>query len=172
MAKKWLLLACVSLLFNGCSPTFTPLKGKYLEEPYIIYSKKSLDQIWSNAIDILAIKGFPIKILDKENGLIVCERVSLMSNYTYEYRSVVKSPPNEYVVLPSLMRAGIIYDFPKTLTGVVTIRIRNEGDSVLINVNLTALDITTDPEIKQSSLIRKSMRSTGEFEENFANMIK
>jgi hypothetical protein len=171
------LVLLVALVSKGCitsaNVVYTPLKGKYLEEPYVLVSDRSYTEVWDSVIDVLAEKGFPIKLLDKENGLVVCERSSLILNYTFEDKNGKVENMDAFVVLPNISNGTFSRILPTELSGVANIRIRKIGVSkTRINVNLNNFDILTDASFGESTKFWHAIRSTGLFEYRVAELIK
>lgn len=180
-----LSVIAIAFLLKSCAPTLShvPLKGKHLEDPYIVVTEKPFDEVWDNVIDILAQRGFPIRFLDKENGLVVSERSSLLDAYTYEDRAGKLENPDALLVLPTVSIWGIAERVhPLSLTGIASIRVRKLKDNTTkINVNLNALNVdvigTWDkgtPEVFREAqfIVSQEMRSTGLFEYKIAEMVK
>ena len=166
---KTLLLA----LFATAPPRskYIPLQGRYLEEPYVVYSEKSFDEVWDNVVDVVATMGFPIKLLDKQNGLLVCERMSLLSAYSQEDKAGRLKNPDAYVVVPNVENASFYNVEPYELSGVANVRIRAEGKRTKINVNLNAFTISVGAG-NNTERYTADLRSTGRFEQGVAQMVE
>lgn len=164
--KKFLLIILVVALY-GCSITTVPLKGKYLDAPYVITSDKSLDVVWSNIIDLFATKGLSIKVIDKSSGLIVSERSSLPM--TFE-NNMGKMKDSTAFVVGQIISAGAIDYVPTRAYGEWNVRIKpGESGKTSININLTNIDAVIEAG-KQT--MHSSGKSTGVFEKLIADQIK
>ncbi|WP_247237761.1 hypothetical protein [Telluribacter sp. SYSU D00476] len=189
MRRTILALSVITIAFvlKSCAPAstlkHTALKGKHLEEPYVVITDKPFEEVWNNVVDVLAQSGFPIRFIDKENGLVVSERSSLINDFTFEDRLGKLENPNALVVLPTVS----IWTFgdriyPTSLTGVASIRVRKLGENkTKINVNLNALNVdviegvernTTEDLRKAQLLIAQQIRSTGLFEYKITELVK
>lgn len=62
------------------------MKGSYYgsEKPLMITTTKSVDEVWSKVIDLFAIKGLSIKIIDKLSGLLTSDPFSFLGKNTIE----------------------------------------------------------------------------------------
>ena len=174
---KLIITLFAGLLLTGCAtvgPTkVIPLKGRYLEGPMIETTNKPFDEVWNNLIDVLATEGFPIKLLDKENGLVVSERTSLRSDYTFEDKEGKLENYNAYLVFPTISNGGFTRVYPSGITGVANIRIRDMGNGkTKINPNLTSIQTTETGVFKgEDEELLRGMRSTGVFELNIINQV-
>lgn len=50
-----------------------PLNGAYIKFPYVIETKKSYDEVWSDIIRLLQVNNMAGKILDKSTGVAVVQ---------------------------------------------------------------------------------------------------
>lgn len=173
MRKLIPICLLATFLLSGCTYlAFTPLKGRHQERPYVTQSNKEFEEVWDNAIEVLATGGYPIKLLDKQSGLIVCERTTLIGSFTYEDKKGEIEDPEAFIVLPRLSGGGMKYVPPKNLSGVLNILVRPLESGTRINVNLNSFQIEVGlvEEHSRESLI--GMRSTGRLEDTIANLIK
>lgn len=162
-------------MFIGCTPQLAPLKGNYMDKPYEITSDKSVDTVWSNVIDLFATKGLSIKVIDKSSGLIVSEKSSLASNYTFEDDNGKLRDANAWVVLSKISYAGGQMS-PDKITGEWNVRIKAaQNGKTTINVNLTNIEATRYIAPSQYSATQNLTfqgKSTGKFEELIAGLVK
>ena len=173
MSKILPVCLLVAFVLNGCTYlAFTPLKGRHQEQPYVTQSDKEFEAVWDNAIEVLATGGYPIKLLDKQSGLIVCERTTLIGSFTYEDKRGEVEDPEAFVVLPRLSGGGLKFVPPKQLTGVLNILVRPLESGTRINVNLNSFQIEVGLEDEHSRQSLIGMRSTGRLEDTIANLIK
>jgi hypothetical protein len=167
-------LTAITILF-GCSPQMLPLKGSYLDKPFEMTSDKSVDSVWSNIIDLFATKGLSIKVIDKNSGLIVSEKTSLMSHYTFEDDNGKLKDPNAWIVLSKIRWMGTDVT-PERLTGEWNVRIKSAGGGkTTINVNLTNIEGTRHYSQSQYTTEKNFVfdgRSTGKFEQLIAELVK
>lgn len=178
MRNTIIALLCAGWMLGGCAAgivQLTPLRGRYVEEPPIAYSTKSFDQVWDNVVDVVAQMGFPIKLLDRANGLLVCEETSLNNTYTLEDKDGRLINPNAFVVIP---RPGSRYQgsvFAMSLTGVANVRIRAEEGRTKINVNLGNLQVKSSEtwwSKEDEYNFYHGIRSTGRFEDIIIELVK
>lgn len=134
MKKTILLLLLITGLFS-CSPVVTPFKGNY-GETFNITSDKSVDEVWSNIIDIFAQKGVSIGVIDKNSGLITSGQTSFLSSYTFEDDNGNLKDNNAFVVVKKLSMAGQQIK-PSIILGSWNVRLKKTADNKTnINVNL------------------------------------
>ena len=155
-----------------------PLKGRYVNEPYIIISEKPYDEVWSNTIDLFTTQGLSIKLLDKSSGLIVSEKTSFLNDYTFEDKNGDLENPDASIVIEKYTYKGnnkpVIK--PEELTGEWNIRIKNTGNGKTeINVNLTNANGSTfiaGSDFSAPEIISFVGKSTGNFEETVSKTLK
>ena len=70
---KYFTIFLAAILISSCSMKIVPLKGNY-NTPTEYYSDRSVDEVWESIIDLFAKNGLPIKIIDKNSGLIAAGR--------------------------------------------------------------------------------------------------
>lgn len=173
MKKSLFTLILISLFLTSCTSYKTiPLKGNYLDKPYVIESEKNFNQVWSNIIDLFATNGISIKLLDKDSGLIVAEKTSFINNYTYENKEGLLENPNAYVIVnkvkgDALLDRSII---PVEIFGEWNVRIKETVDNkTSININLNSLEAWG---INYNSRYFFLIKSTGVYENLIAEFIK
>jgi len=173
--KKLLLSALVALALSGCSANVRPnaLRGQYPDKPYVVSTPKGYDEVWDRLLDVMAVQRFPIKLIDRENGILVTERSPLTFEYTFEDKKGVLLDPYAYLVLPTASGSAFSQYFPGTVTGVVTVRIKAIGNQTYINANLSSIQIyDTGLNNEQERLLWTNARSTGNFEKFIVDEIK
>jgi len=176
---KVICILLIAAVMTGCATAtytkLTPLKGRYVEEPPIAYSTKSFDEVWDNVVDVVAQLGFPIKLLDRTNGLLVCEETSLSNTYTLEDKEGKLINPNAFIVVPrpGNVQGNSIFQFG--ITGVANVRIRAEKGRTKINVNLGNIDpesIGTWVKDEDEYNFYHGIRSTGRFEDIIIDLVR
>lgn len=169
------VLALTAIFSNGCTPQLAPLKGNYSDKPFEIISDKPVDIVWGNVIDLFATKGLSIKLIDKASGLIVSEKTSFASNYTFEDIYGKLQNPNAWVVLAKISYGGSDMS-PDKITGEWNIRIKTASDGkTLINVNLTNIEgskYIAPSQYTAAQNLTFHGKSTGKFEEVISNLVK
>jgi hypothetical protein len=175
---KPILAIAISILLTSCM-TLKPvaLKGNYSDKPYEALSDKKFDQVWSNIIDLFATKGLSIKLIDKSSGLIISEKTSFTSDYTFENTKGELENPNAYIVIEKITFEGYKQSMiPEKITGEWNIRIKeNTNGKVSVNVNLTNIDATRFIAGSQYVAARNltfNGKSTGKFEELITGIVK
>jgi hypothetical protein len=177
MTKEFKILFAIAIMtfLIGCSPKMLPLKGTYINKPYEITSDKSFDAVWSNMIDLFATKGLSIKVIDKNSGLIVSEKTSLISNYTIEDDNGKLIDPNAWIVISKINWMGTEV-IPDRLTAEWNVRIKsNVEGKTIINVNLTNIDGSkyyAPTQYTAAQNFKFDGRSTGIFEKTIADQVK
>ena len=175
---KPILAITVAMLLTSCM-TVKPvaLKGNYSDKPFEVVSDKQFDQVWSNIIDLFATKGLSIKLIDKSSGLIISEKTSFISDYTFENSTGGLENPNASIVIEKKIVTGYNQSLkPEKITGEWNIRIKeNNTGKIGVNVNLTNIDATSFIAGSQYSPAQNLMfigKSTGKFEELITGLIK
>ncbi len=92
------ILPLLAVFLSSCAIKMIPVTGTYPDQPIQIKSEKPFDDVWSNLIDVFAQKGLSIKIIDKNSGLIVSERIEFPA--TIEDKNGNLKDPNAYIVVP------------------------------------------------------------------------
>ena len=171
---KVIAFSAFVLLLFGCSLSVKVLKGSYLDKPFEIISEKSFDEVWSNVIDLFATKGLSVKIIDKTSGLIVSEKTSFISEYSYEDNNGNLENPDAWLAVERIYYAGGYSPIhPKTITGEWNVRIKNgKGGNTIINVNLTNIQAEAYIGTTNSEVVTFKAKSTGKFEEIISNLVK
>lgn len=174
--KNIITLLIISLTLTSCgSIKAIPIKGTYLEKPFIVYTDKTIDEVWSKVIDIFATKGITIKIIDKASGLIVTEDYSFLKSYTFETVTGKPANPNAMVVCSRIVNGLGDHMIPEKITGSWNVRVKSENGKTVININITNLVASryfppSQYTVKQTLYL--DVKSTGKFEEQIAEMIK
>lgn len=92
-------------LISSCTPSTRIVKQDTSNYPYkksyVEASDKPFEDVWSNLIDEIAKNGYPVELLDKENGLFLSgELTTVPYSFPAGFGSTgYKSP---YIILPSL----------------------------------------------------------------------
>lgn len=164
-SKLLLFFFSVSLL--SCAPNLYHIKGSYLNKPYQIYSDKSKDEVWNKIIELFSSQGIAIKLIDKNSGLILSERTSFLSDYSYENDDGSLQNPNAFVVCDKVVWQTVL-QYPKQVTGEWNIRVVENSGKTLINVNLVNIQVifSTNPALEGTG------KSTGKYERIVADYLK
>lgn len=173
--KKLLVSLILFCCFCSCEAPKMILKGNYQETPYSVETSKSLEEVWSNIIDLFSTHGISIKIIDKSSGLITSDHTSFLNNYTYEDEYGKPINPNAYVVIYKLKNGFGTPLPPDYIEGDWNIRIKNIDGKTIINVNLVNLRSTFTTQASRygpSSIINIPVKSTGVFEKVIAESIR
>jgi hypothetical protein len=175
---KPILAIAIAMLLTSCM-TIKPvaLQGNYSDKPFEVVSDKQFDQVWSNIIDLFATKGLSIKLIDKASGLIISEKTSFISDYTFEDSTGGLVNPNASIVIEKKIVTGYNQSLkPEKITGEWNIRIKeNNTGKIGVNVNLTNIDATSFIAGSQYSPAQNLIfigKSTGKFEELITGLIK
>lgn len=169
----FILVICIRGL-QSCAPSQQlTLKGNYLTEPYTFNSDKPKQQVWDNLIDIVAQTGIGFTTLDKENGLLISKEYSFQGSVTTEDKAGKIRDSSAWIVVNSrYWNVTKEYDYPKNITGVLTIRIRENGNGSTGSINLTNVKAyhNTTGQVIQSDVYQ--VRSTGVFERKIMEKLK
>ncbi len=130
-----IVLNLIVTLF-GCSPTKLVTNAP---SSYTIETKKSFEEVWTNAIDYVTGKGTAIKTIDKASGIIVTDEYSFINSYTFEDKSGNLKDPDAYVVLNTIRGGFGNIIKPSYVTGNFNIRVKQLPNGSTITVNLVNL---------------------------------
>ena len=185
--KRLPLIVTLCLLFSSCSIKYYPLKGQYPTTPIIGYSDKSFDKVWDNLVDLFAQYGLPIKLIDKNSGLIVSEKMELV--VTYENKDGKLIEPNSMIVVPTIISANgrripitgsTSGTYAKVMTsnqtfGEWNVRVKRTETGTSINVNITNVSYkmySYPSGWGTYSLDPADYKSTGLFENRLSDILK
>ncbi len=148
----------IVLLFTSCNVQRTALIGKYQDSSFHIESAKTVDEVWSEVIDLLAAKGISIRIIEEPSGLIVSKESSLTFSTEVDGHLI---NPNAFVVVNSLDKEKYLY-----ITGEWNIRVKKAGEKTAV--------IATLMEIKcyNTAIPNIEIKSTGVFEKLIADAVR
>ena len=99
MKKVFFLFIVPVFLLSSCVTGFQV--KEFAKDTYSnvsFYSEKSKQSIWDKVIEIFAVKGIPINVLEKDSGIIVSERVSFIKSYTFEDNDGNLEKKNAFVI--------------------------------------------------------------------------
>ena len=135
-------LIVLSLFLVGCAkPQILTLKGNYnaFHQKEI---NKPFDQVWSNAMDILAQKGLAIKTIDKASGIIISEKINFKDTSVTEDALGQPLSPTAYIVTQKNINFLGDTMVPTSVLGSWNIRIKQSETpgKTLVNVNIVGLD--------------------------------
>jgi hypothetical protein len=175
MMTKFILLALVAL--TSCSYQYQKplLQGNYQENVYQNETLRSFDDTWSRLIDLFAQKGLSVKIIDKSSGLIISEKTSFLSSYTYEDQQGKPINSNAFVAVSNLKSVFGTSFTPTVLTGDWNVRIKQGEGKTVVNVNLVNIvaGYTAPASMYDTpTTLELDAKSTGVFERLIADQLK
>jgi len=182
MIKAKLILAGAIILtsFYSCTFKTIPIKGQYLDGPYLDTTTLSKEAVWDKIIDFYSQKGLSIKIIDHSSGLIISDRTVLTTTFEDNKGQPIKSAA--WIVLPKTINPNDRKPFaPGSITGEWNIHIKELSDKrTSINVNLVNINGTEEIVAKVGSSYKTtkqiiplvSYKSTGNFERMITDFIK
>lgn len=169
--KKITYLLSFFCLSSCVTQQSLPLNGKYQDTPFVVYSDKSKDEVWSKVIDVFAQKGLAINVIDKSSGIIGSNEYSFTNHATFEKANDLPSDTTAWVVYNKYMIDGLNPIPPTTIKGSFNVRVKEEGNKTLININLVGLTAWyLQPSANMQ--IPYEIKSTGVFERTFAELVK
>lgn len=134
MKKFFFLIAIASFIAiqKSCTIQEKPLTP-VSSETVMIESKLSKDAVWEKLVDYMAVKGFNIKIIDKQSGLVLSEDYSFSNSQTYADKNGNIIDKNAYIIVRNGKPA-------ETILGQANIRVKeNPNGGSIINVNIVNL---------------------------------
>jgi len=157
------------LVFISSCITQKGIKGEYQNKPFIIYSDKSIDELWSNIIDLFAQNGLPIGMMDKPDGFITSGKISMISRYSFENKNGQLIHPTAWIVLGKIANPNMELK-PSEVTADWNIRIKDLGKNRSINVNLVNIEASL---ISNKGQVMRfgNCASTGIFEQDISKFI-
>lgn len=162
----------LSVVLISCSVKTIPLKGEYEKGSYTGQSSRSKDAVWESIIDFFAVKGIPIKLIDRSSGLIISDRSEM--TYTHENSKGELMDKTAWIVLEKTIDPGsrkIIKFY--NVTAEWNIRIKDSDGKTSINVNLVNPTHTAFfGEGKVVGFKQGSFQSTGVFERQVYEIIE
>lgn len=134
MKKLFYLINSIILIaaLNSCMVQQKPLTP-VSSETIVVESNLSKEKVWEKLVDYMATKGFNIKIIDKQSGLVVSEDYSFSNNQTHADKNGNLLDSSAYVIVRDGKPA-------ENILGQANIRIKDgiNGGSI-INVNIVNL---------------------------------
>lgn len=164
MRKFFVLMSFVYLSLCSCTSVKT-LQGNYANS-YSITTATSYDKVWDNVIDYFASNGISISTMEKASGLIVANRIVVPQTIEKNGKPLDSSA---FIVIPNVNK------YPSTATASFNVRVKNNGDSVTITVNVYNIESTRIiAQIYYNSPITEPIegKSTGVFEKGLLNLFK
>ena len=172
MKITFLLSAFLIVLATSCTPKAYPLKGTYTNGNFEAYSEKSKDAVWDNIIEFFAKNGISIRIIDRSSGLIVSGETEL--TWSFENKKGELENKDAWVAIYRLYDPGSRQTYkPYLVTGEWNIRIKEQNNKTLININLvnpTYTRVMTSP--VKTTFQKGYVQSTGVFEKWVYEKIK
>ena len=175
MPKILLTLLTLTVL-SGCGAKTIPIKGSYIQSPFSISTDKSFENVWDKIIDLFVLKGYSIKIVDKNSGLITSERVIVKVTVEKKNKELLDS--KAFIVVPQIYEPGPNRYTPITknsdITGEWNIRIRTVQGKTVVDVNVVNLKYQFHDTYYRTyrEEILSNYKSTGVFERTIADLIK
>jgi hypothetical protein len=133
---KQCILFIATLWSLNCS-AITHLKPV---DPIVISTNLPKEQVWQRLLGLFVSNNIPIKLMDKNSGLMQSERIGLGSHYTLKNADdstcwalceVVKNPEGDG-----------LYLFPQTINGEIQVYVQETEGKVLLSINLMNLTAT------------------------------
>jgi len=169
--KNLIFLLVVIGLSSCVTPQSLHLVNIYQDKPFVIYSEKSKDEVWSKVIDIFAQKGLAINVIDKSSGLIGSNEYSFGNSMTYEMENGMPNDTTAWVIVNKYTSTLGNIILPNTIKGSFNVRVKEEGNKTAININL--VNLTAWYLHPSGSLqIPYEIKSTGKFEQSISDLLK
>ncbi|WP_149241484.1 hypothetical protein [Dyadobacter sp. 32] len=92
--KKTIILCLIAL--QGCNHV-VPLKGNYQDIAASAVISKPPSAVWETVLDIIAERGYPVKFIDKESGILISDNISLNDHSSFETRTGTLYKPDAYI---------------------------------------------------------------------------
>lgn len=171
-----MLLLGITFSLVNCSSKLIPIKGTYLKPPYEVTTDKSFDEVWDKLIDLFAQKGLPIRIIDKNSGLITSDKSIL--TVTTETKDGKLKDPTAFIVVAQIYEPGPNRIAPVSglsdVTGEWNVRIKNVNGKTSININIVNIKYQVYDAYSRfyKDVLLANYQSTGVFEKLIADIIK
>lgn len=173
--KNYIFIAVVALIISSCLMTspiqMNNLQGKYQETPFSVTSEKNKDIIWEKVVDVFAIKGIPISLIDKSSGLIVSNKFKLLA--TYELMNGLPKDTSAALIFNNVYDSRFPDDALLPFGGIYgdfNVRIKEIEGKTHINVNIQNIYYEkTFTRHAGLTDIMYEVKSTGVFEKSFVN---
>ncbi|MGN6436304.1 MAG: hypothetical protein ACTHMM_07205 [Agriterribacter sp.] len=136
--KKFLILI---VLFSSCAPQLVPLKNTYNAQAFEQPINADFETVWNKTVETVAKKGSTIKMIDKDNGLIVAQ-----NNYapiTSEDKDARLVDSTAWAVASKLYRPGSRkYFYASEGTLEWNIHVKRAADNATV-INISLVDAAT-----------------------------
>lgn len=123
------------------------IPGDQFDYPMVITTDRTVEEVWNKLIDVIAVEGYGINRLDKENGIYISDRVSFETVTHLDEKGNLENE-NAYFVIPKVYfqwLKGVNLDkvqksillYPELKTAVYNVRVRsNNNGKTFVNVNI------------------------------------
>ncbi len=163
---KYLLPLLSFFLIVSCATNYS-IKGEYQEGPYIVSTSKSFEETWESVIDLFALEGYPVAVLDKQSGLIATSTMDFTSVTSYEKKGAIQDM-TAYII-SEVTSTGVIMLYPQDVSGQWNVRIKETGSKTTVSINIVNLkSVAYDG---NNRMIRYKAKSTGTFERKIAEFL-
>lgn len=162
MKTKIVVIAIICMALCSCTAVIHSFQGNY-SNSHTITTNTSYDEVWDNVIDFFASSGITISTMEKASGLIVASKILVPLTIEKNGKPL---DPTAYVVIPNVK-------FPvKNATVTFNVRVRDNGDSVAITINMHDIDASHWAGLMYSELYSIEGKSTGVFENSLLNLFQ
>lgn len=140
--KKIFLMMVVGVMIQGCVATAHKvyLKGKYQTTPYIIEVNKPKQEVWDKVVDMMIQKGWSIKLMDTQSGLIISDRIRFGNNdFTTEDQNGRLVNEDAYLVFERCSLKSAIEEVDRSVQTAFAewnVRVTEKEGKTYVNVNL------------------------------------
>ena len=172
--KKYLLIICCLIGLCSCSEftyKFTKLKNKYQETVMTDTLNMNYNTVWYKLIDFIADNNINVRILDKESGLIMTEKINFNKKYTYEDKNGNPLSKDRYIICGNQFQ-GATQVHPNSVTGFLIFQLKQSTKSNILKVNLIDEIGVFDYSTNSLSSLNFECVSTGVLEKQIFDSVK
>jgi hypothetical protein len=116
-----------------CANLFAITRSK-APDPTVFTINITKEEAWKRLLELLVGNNVPLKLVDKNAGIIQSDCVGLGSHYSLANAD----HPRAWALCETILDADTLFLFPKTINGVLDISLRETDDkNVEVSINLT-----------------------------------
>lgn len=161
---------CLLCMFS-CNNKVVALQNNYQDKPYQFSVSSSKEKTITELVDVLTSKGFAIKTVDQNMGLITTDNASFLRSYSFENKDGSLTNPNAIVVCTKV-RGPLTFSTsikPESVTGQWILITKQSNNKTLVTISLANAEgkvIEGDSNEDSKRIYNLLVKSTGAFEKS------